>query len=205
MNNCSLFFLHLTICKLPASKDVEYVIVLQRENQCWNLVLFCFLNILCIMPLSVFKIFMFSYRLDRSKPLWRVVRAMSNCSYSVFCLPSFTFILLLKLCLWHPIVPSLPSDIFYLQDECYCSVHSYRKWERVCVCVCVCVLHYHNIHLYDHFLTKACRLKVWYSMLQPSDLHFYTFCCFFLFNCCYSESVVRADPGCWPVCLWLKV
>lgn len=173
------------------------MVVLQRENHCWNLVWFCFLNILSIMPPSVFKILMLCYSLDRNKALCRVVRAMSNHNYSVLSLPPFTFILLLNFCLWHPILPNLLSDIFYLQEEFYSFIHSARN--------CVYVLHYHNIHPYDDFLIEACRLKVWYSVLQPSDLHFYTSCCFFLFNCCYWESVVRDDPGCWPVCLWLKV
>lgn len=128
------------------------MVVLQRENHCWNLFWCCFLSILSIMPPSVFKILMLCYSLDRNKALCRVIRTMSNCNYSVLSLPPFTFILLLNFCLLHPVLSSLLSDTFYLQDESYSFIHSARR--------CVCVLHYHNIHPYDDFLIKACRLKV---------------------------------------------
>lgn len=169
MTNCSLFPLHLTIYKLTSSKDwgVIHGGTSNGKTIAGSWGFFWFLN---IMPPSVFKILMLRYSFDRSKPLCRVVRAMSSCNYSVLSLPPFTstFILLLNFCLWHPVVPSLLSDLFYLRDECYCFIHSWK-----------CVLHYHSIYPYNDFLITACRLKVWYSMLHPSDLHFYIFCCFF--------------------------
>lgn len=62
------------------------MVVLQREKAIPG-IWFCFLNILFIMPPSVFKILMLSYTLDRNKPLCRVVEAMSNGNYSVLSVP----------------------------------------------------------------------------------------------------------------------
>lgn len=170
------------------------MVVLQRENHCWNLVLFCFLNLLCIMPPSVFKILMLSYSLDRNKLLYRVVRAMSNHSYSILCLPPFTFILLLNLCLWHPIVPGLFSDIFYLQDECYCLIHSCRK------CVLCCITTTSILTMIFLPMHVGWRSDIPYYSLQ--NCTFTPFVAFFCLTVAAQESVVRADPGCWPVCGW---
>lgn len=107
----------------------------------------------------------------------------------------FSYCFSLSSYFWSSVFDIILSQIYFqiyfiFKMSVNCLIHSFGK----------SMLHNYIIHLYGVFLTKAYRLKVCYSMLQPSVLHF----CKLLVPFSVILKVCSEDWYWLMACLWLK-